>query len=217
MRPQVVPHAGSRQFLLAPGAGLQRGAITIEVVLECHDATEQPFRDNLLHRDAVARVAALLVHGEHAPRFLAEPHQLLGLGHRHRERLVDDDVAPGQEALLRDGLMRRVGCSDDDEVDGPREQLVYAADELDVRITRVTGAAPLDDGRKTKALHGPNDGRVEDLACKAEAHHTHVEHGQMITLTRRLARAPRAPPGLPAARWPASASHAAATKHSSGT
>ena len=104
--------------------------------------------------------------------------ELLGFRNGRGEWLVDDDVAPGQQALLRDRMMRRIGCGDDDQVDGPREQLVDATKEFDIRIARVRRAPPtaLDDGGEAETFHGANHGCVEYLACKAEPDESDGEH-----------------------------------------
>ena len=78
-------------------------------------------------------------------------------------------------------MMRRIGCCDDDQVDAPGEQLVDAANELDIRIAWVWRAPPappaaLDDGGEAKTLDRANDGSVKHLACEAETDEADVEH-----------------------------------------
>src|SRR5256885_1593930 len=97
--------------------------------------------------------------------------------------LVDHDVASGLEALLRDRVVRCVGCGDDDQIDGPGEQLIDAAHEFDSCVARVRRASPmsLDDGGEAEPLYHANDGRVECLARKAETHESDVEHDRDST------------------------------------
>src|SRR2546430_10138157 len=72
-------------------------------------------------------------------------------------------------------MMRRVGGGDDDQVDGPGEQLIHAADEVDIRITGVRGAVALDDGAEAQTRDRANDGCVEYFAGEAEADEADVE------------------------------------------
>src|SRR2546425_8764184 len=73
-------------------------------------------------------------------------------------------------------MMGRIGCGDDDQVDGPGEQLIDAADEGDICIARVRRAMTLDDGGKAETLDRANDGRVKYLACEAVTDESDVEH-----------------------------------------
>src|SRR5207247_8741523 len=79
-------------------------------------------------------------------------------------------------------MMRRIGCGDDDQVDGPREQVVDATKEFDIRIARVrrAPATALDDGGEAETFHGANDGCVEYLACKAEPDESNGEHDRRL-------------------------------------
>src|ERR1051325_3229208 len=82
-------------------------------------------------------------------------------------------------------MMGRIGCGDDDQVDGPREQLVDAAEEFDISVARVRRApsarpAALDDGGEAETFYRANDGRVEYLARKAEPDPAGGEHERLL-------------------------------------
>ena len=75
-------------------------------------------------------------------------------------------------------MMRSVGGGDDDQVDGPGEQLIHARDEVDVRVTLVGRALPvaLHDGVEAETIDRANDRGVEDLAGEAETDQSDGEH-----------------------------------------
>ncbi len=70
-----------------------------------HDTSNCPLRHHFLHGGEVARVAAILVHGDDAPLFLGQLDQLLRFAEHERERLIDHDMMPREQALLRDRMM----------------------------------------------------------------------------------------------------------------
>ena len=105
--------------------------------LEDRDVAEHTLREQLPQRDEVSHIAAVLEGRQYTPLRLAEPDQLRGLRHGRGERLIDDDVAPGQEALLREGVMGGIGCGDHDQVHRPGEQVVDTPDKFDIGIARI--------------------------------------------------------------------------------
>src|SRR2546430_10721669 len=74
-------------------------------------------------------------------------------------------------------------CGDDDQIDGPGEQLIDAAHEFDSCVARVRRASPmtLDDGGEAETFDHANHGRMECLARKAETHESDVEHDRDST------------------------------------
>jgi len=72
-------------------------------------------------------------------------------------------------------MMRRIGCGDDDQVDGPSEELIDAADEFDIRIARVWRAPALNDGSESETLDRANDGGVEYFAREAKTDEADVQ------------------------------------------
>src|SRR2546430_15892500 len=85
-------------------------------------------------------------------------------------------------------MMRRVGGRDDDQIDGPGEQLVHVRDEVDARIARVWRAVALHDGVQAQTRDRADDRGVEDLAGEAETDESDVEQRSIA------AGGPRAPP-----------------------
>ena len=143
-----------------------------------HDTTDRALRHHLLHGREVARIAAILVHADDASLLLGKLDQLLRFAERERERFIDHDMMPREQALLRDRMMGRIRSGDDDEIERTRQQLVYATDKLDIGITRIGLAMPLQDGRQAQPFDGSNDRRVKDSPSKSEADESDAEcHG----------------------------------------
>ena len=72
---------------------------------EQHHPAEPAFRHDVLHGDEVAGVAAILVHRHDPALLLRDLHEILCVGERRRERLVDHDVTSREQALLCDYMM----------------------------------------------------------------------------------------------------------------
>src|SRR5205814_3089271 len=127
--------------------------------------------------DDVPALPAFLLLRQTPPLGLGQLDETLVLRERGGEWLVDDDVASGEQALLRDRMMRRVGGRDDDEVNGPGEQLVHARDEVDARVARVGRAPPvaLHDGVEAETIHRADDRGMEYFAGEAETNESDVE------------------------------------------
>src|SRR5439155_950357 len=221
---QVEPESGAGVRLFPPRARPELGTEAVEAGFADRRPAEHAVRQEFSQCYEVSHVAAVLVGRYHTSFRGPELHELFGLRNGCRKRLIDDDVASGQEALLGDRMMRRVRGGDDDQVDGPGEQLIDAADEFDVCIARVCRAAALDDGGEVEAVDRANDGGVKYLAREAETDESDVEHTGDCTRTveLRTVNTPRtrrpdsstatAPPA-PLRRPPDVRSHAHAWRH----
>src|SRR3989449_3235448 len=180
---EVEPDAGAGQRLFTPCARPELGTETIKMGFERRDAAEDTFRQECLQRDEVTHVPAVVVDRQDPVLRGPELDKLVGLHHGGREWFVDHDVTSGQETLLRDRMMRCVGCGDDDQIDRPGEQLIDAAHEFDVCVARVRRAPPmtLDDGGEAETFDHTNHGRMECLTRKSETHESDVEHDRDST------------------------------------
>jgi len=175
VRTDIEPHAGARQRLLAPGVRLALGAEAVEVRLVGHDAAHRAFRYDFVNGLEITGVTAVLI-DRHDPLLARRGlHQIFGFRHGGGERLVHHDVPAGEEALLGDRMVGRVGRRDDDDVERPLQQLVDAADELDVFVERIRLAVALHDRRQAHAVDRANDGGMKDLAREAEADEPDVD------------------------------------------
>src|SRR5256885_2172422 len=176
---EVEPDAGAGQRLFTPCARPQLGTEAIEVGFVHRHPAEGTLRQQCSQRDEVTHVPAVLVDRQYPALRGTELDKFVGFRHGGREWLVDHDVASGLETLLRDRMVRCVGCGDDDQIDGPGEQLIDAAHEFDSCITRVRRAPPmaLDDGGEAETVDHANDGCVECLAGESETNEAHGEHG----------------------------------------
>ncbi len=180
---EVEPDAGAGQRLFTPCARPQLGTEAIEVGFEHRHSAEGTLRQQRSQRHEVSHVPAVLVDRQYPALRGTELDKLVGFRHGGREWFVDDDVASGLEALLRDRMVRRIGCGDDDQIHGPGEQLIDAAHEFDICVARVRRAPPmtLDDGGEAEPFYCANDRRVECLTRKAQTHESDVEHDRDCT------------------------------------
>src|SRR5439155_25726343 len=166
-----------------PCARPELGTEAIEVGFVHRHPAEGTLRQQCSQRHEVSHVPAVLVDRQYPAPRSPQLDELVGLRHGGRKWFVDHDVTSGQETLLRNRMVRRIGCGYDDQVDGPGEQLIDAADELDICITRVRRGSPmaLDDGGEAETFYHTNHGRMECLTCKSETHQADVEHDRDST------------------------------------
>ena len=85
--------------------------------LEDGDAAEVALTHDAADGCEIAGVAPILIDRNHASLLLGDLHQILRLGECRRERLVDDHMMSREQALSRNGMMRRIRRRDDDEID----------------------------------------------------------------------------------------------------
>ena len=188
VRAQVEPNAGAGLRLLPPRARSELRPEAVKVGFEQRDAAQHPFRQKVPQGHEVSHVPAVLIGRKHAPLHGAELDELCGFTERGGKRLVDDDVASREEALLRDRMVRGIRRGDDDQVDGPREQLLDAAHEFDIRVARVRRAVALHDRGQAEAVDRANHGCVKYPAGEAETDESDVEHDRIVGGQRRFGR-----------------------------
>ena len=86
-----------------------------------HDPAQRSRGHQLPHGFEIAGGAPILVHGQKSLLCLGDSSEVLRFCERGREWLVDDDVTSGEQGLLRDRMMGRIGRCDDHQIDRPRE------------------------------------------------------------------------------------------------
>ena len=195
---EVEQHAAAvvRRRLRFPGLGDRRGP-ALKAGFEPRDGAEGTAVQQPSDGQVVAVPAPVLEDREHAAQPLCEPDEFLALGAAHRKRLVDDDVEPGFQRGLREGVVRGRRGSED-------QQVKFAGELKDVRRgvhdpgTGVPGGcgglpAGVGSGDHVERVRGVGreERGVEDAARKAEAGHGSSDGpGVMLSWLPRYSRPP---------------------------
>ena len=142
-------------------------------------STELSAVKELLNCEEIAVPAAVVIDGKQAAPALCELNQFGGLCVTGRKRLVDDHVAAGEQALLRQLEMGAVWSGDDHEANGADcKQVVNRANEGGIWILGCRlGAGALNDDSQSESGDTGDDGRVKSASGETKADESDVNHG----------------------------------------
>src|SRR5271168_4039260 len=151
---------------LTPSTGTKLWAKAVVIRFKADDASQRAARNKLRDGLKIAVVAAILVNGEQTALLLRELNERDRLFQSGCERLVDQHIASGGQALVGKRIVRIIWRGDDDEanfLDG--EEFIERADDAHIGIF-LGGfvAAALQNSRQPQSRHGANHRRVEGAA-----------------------------------------------------
>src|SRR5581483_9604490 len=116
----------------------------LAVSVDAEDLAELSGSDELLQLLHAGVVEQQVARHQHPVAGRGQPDELVHLRRAHRRRLLDEDVLPRLERLLRELVVRRYGRRDDDGVEPVvGEQLVVRRRRAGVRIARREPVEPL--------------------------------------------------------------------------
>src|SRR5664279_3560487 len=117
VRSEIEEHAAAGFGSFAPGVVFGLRTEAVEVGFEKDHATQFSICDQALEGDEVPVPAAILIDGKKPSLFSRDPNQRLSLAEGGGERLVNDDVATSEQALLGEVEVRGVWRGNDNQPD----------------------------------------------------------------------------------------------------